>query len=191
MPYVDFCDGGTVMSKVGMAPDLETSVLFGRSSSFSGYLQGICRCYLVNEELQLQFGASSAWLDSVPWRLVGELFNHAFSLMYFCILCYILKPILTSTAEGLAGDSVFHYLHSLSSVAGLWGSSWVLFFSEGSRTGRASRIPSWEILYLSLFPSSTGFPGGAVIKNLPTSAGDSDLISGSGRSSGLENGKPL
>ena len=82
-----------------------------------------------------------------------------------------------------------------STVCHLWGGSGALpecfYFSGGSITGRASRIPSWEILCLSLFPSSAGFPGGAVIKNLPTSAGDSGLISGSGRSSGLENGKPL
>ena len=42
MPYVDFCDGSTVMSKVGMAPDLETSVFWEEHLIFrlsSGYLQ--------------------------------------------------------------------------------------------------------------------------------------------------------
>ena len=39
-----------------------------------------------------------------------------------------------------------------------------------------------------------GFPGGAVVKNLPASAGDTGdvgLIPGSGRSSGGGNGNPL
>ena len=39
-----------------------------------------------------------------------------------------------------------------------------------------------------------GFSGGAVVKNLPASAGDSrdlDLIHGSGRSSGVGNGNQL
>jgi len=39
-----------------------------------------------------------------------------------------------------------------------------------------------------------GFPGGAVVKNLPANAGDSrdaGLIPGSGRSSGEGNGNPL
>ena len=36
-----------------------------------------------------------------------------------------------------------------------------------------------------------GFPGGSVIKNLPANAGDTGLIPGSGRSSGVGNGKPL
>ena len=35
---------------------------------------------------------------------------------------------------------------------------------------------------------STGFPGGSVVKNLPANAGD--LIPGSGRSPGEENGYP-
>ena len=33
-----------------------------------------------------------------------------------------------------------------------------------------------------------GFPGGSVVKNLPANAGDSDLIPGSERSPGEENG---
>ena len=39
-----------------------------------------------------------------------------------------------------------------------------------------------------------GFPGGAVVKNLPVSAGDprdTGLILGSIRSPGIENGNPL
>ena len=36
-----------------------------------------------------------------------------------------------------------------------------------------------------------GFPGGSVAKNPPASAGDAGLISGSGRSPGEGNGKPL
>ena len=36
-----------------------------------------------------------------------------------------------------------------------------------------------------------GFPGGTVVKNLPASAGDMDLIPGSGRSPGGGHGNPL
>ena len=36
-----------------------------------------------------------------------------------------------------------------------------------------------------------GFPGGAVVKNLPANAGDTDLIPGSERSPGVGNGNPL
>ena len=36
-----------------------------------------------------------------------------------------------------------------------------------------------------------GFPGGSVVKNLPTNAGDVGLIPESGRSPGEENGNPL
>ena len=42
--------------------------------------------------------------------------------------------------------------------------------------------------------SYTGFPGGAVVKNVPASAGavrDMDLILGGGRSPGVGNGNPL
>ena len=38
---------------------------------------------------------------------------------------------------------------------------------------------------------SLGFSGGSVVKNSPANAGDSDLIPGSGRSPGGENGSPL
>ena len=36
-----------------------------------------------------------------------------------------------------------------------------------------------------------GFPGGSVVKHLPTKAGDAGSIPGSGRSPGEENGNPL
>ena len=36
-----------------------------------------------------------------------------------------------------------------------------------------------------------GFPGGAMVKNLPANAGDACLIPGSGRSPGGGNGNPL
>ena len=36
-----------------------------------------------------------------------------------------------------------------------------------------------------------GFPGGTVVKNLPTNAGDTSWIPGSGRSPGGRNGYPL
>ena len=36
-----------------------------------------------------------------------------------------------------------------------------------------------------------GFPGGAVVRNLSASAGDTDSTPGSGRSSGEGNGNPL
>ena len=36
-----------------------------------------------------------------------------------------------------------------------------------------------------------GVPGGSVVKNPPTNAGDMGLIPGSGRSPGGENGNPL
>ena len=39
--------------------------------------------------------------------------------------------------------------------------------------------------------STMGFPGGSVVKNLPTNAGDISLIPGSGRSSEDGNGNPL
>ena len=50
------------------------------------------------------------------------------------------------------------------------------------------------ILFVSNDMLILGFPGGAVVKNLPTSAGDagdSGLISGWGRFHGEGNGKPL
>ena len=40
-------------------------------------------------------------------------------------------------------------------------------------------------------PVQKDFPGGSVVKNLPTSAGDEGSISGSGRSPGEGNSNPL
>ena len=40
-------------------------------------------------------------------------------------------------------------------------------------------------------PYSEGFPGGSVVKNPPANAGDTGLISGSGRSPGKRIGNPL
>ena len=39
--------------------------------------------------------------------------------------------------------------------------------------------------------SALGFQGGSVVKNLPATAGDVDLIPGSGKSPGEGNGNPL
>ena len=36
-----------------------------------------------------------------------------------------------------------------------------------------------------------GFPGGAVVKNLPASVGDVGLVPGLGKSPGVGNGNPL
>ena len=47
-----------------------------------------------------------------------------------------------------------------------------------------------DFLNLYLMSSFPGFPGGAVVKNLPAKAGDTSLISGLGRSPGERNGKP-
>ena len=41
------------------------------------------------------------------------------------------------------------------------------------------------------FANYMGFPGGAVVKNLPASAGDVGLIPWLGRSPGAGNGNPL
>ena len=41
------------------------------------------------------------------------------------------------------------------------------------------------------FANYMGFPGGAVVKNLPANAGDVGLIPGLGRSPGVGNGNPL
>ena len=41
------------------------------------------------------------------------------------------------------------------------------------------------------YTSIRGFPGGSVLKNLPANARDAGLITGSGKSPGEGNGKPL
>ena len=46
------------------------------------------------------------------------------------------------------------------------------------------------MIYLKTVKAATGFSGGAVIKNLPASAGDADLIPGSGKSPEIGNGNP-
>ena len=46
-------------------------------------------------------------------------------------------------------------------------------------------------LFLSMYHSLMGFPGGSVVKNPPANAGDAGLISGLGRSPGEGNGNPL
>ena len=47
-----------------------------------------------------------------------------------------------------------------------------------------------DFLNLHLMSSFLGFPGSAVVKNLPAKAGDTGSISGLGRSPGEGNGKP-
>ena len=47
------------------------------------------------------------------------------------------------------------------------------------------------MLYLGKNKHIKGFPGGSVIKNLPTNAGNLGLIPGSGRSPGEGNGNLL
>ena len=57
-----------------------------------------------------------------------------------------------------------------------------------------SNTTSQPLSLLPLVLIMRGFPGGAVVKNLPASAGDprnAGLIPGSGRSPGLGNGNPL
>ena len=56
----------------------------------------------------------------------------------------------------------------------------------------------WKLLFKNFIYAGMGiyrgFPGGAVVKNLPANAGDSrdaGLIPGSGRFSGERNGNPL
>ena len=48
-----------------------------------------------------------------------------------------------------------------------------------------------EIFCIYLYYVLLGFPSGSVVKNPPANAGDPDLIPGSGRSPGEENGYPL
>ena len=71
---------------------------------------------------------------------------------------------------------------------------------DGSSARLSHRIPlSLSSLTFQTLTSGkpafpTGFPGGAVVKNLPANAGDTKdagLIHGSGRSPGVGNGNPL
>ena len=58
---------------------------------------------------------------------------------------------------------------------------------------------SWNIAHVTVtktkkkrrFVCSRGFPGGSGVKNPPVNAGEVDLILGSGRSPGEENGNSL
>ena len=78
---------------------------------------------------------------------------------------------------------------------------WVaILFSRGSsllrhHTRMAGRFFTvWATRGKSSIPQAWGFPSGAVVKNLPASAGDirdRGLIPGSGRSPGVESGNPL
>ena len=54
-----------------------------------------------------------------------------------------------------------------------------------------SDFNSFRYTYLCAYTYIEGFPGGSVVKNLPANAGDTGLISGSGRSSGKRNGNLL
>ena len=62
--------------------------------------------------------------------------------------------------------------------------------------GALSRAVNWTKLFSSIHLKSTNkctitCPGGAVVKNSPANAGDTNLIPGSGRSPGGGNGNPL
>ena len=60
------------------------------------------------------------------------------------------------------------------------------------KLGRFPRSRKWQpTLYIYIFMSYWGFPGGSIVKNLPANAGDAGLIPGSGRFPGGENGNPL
>ena len=48
-----------------------------------------------------------------------------------------------------------------------------------------------DLLCISIFRGSQGFPGGSVAKNLPANAGVVGLIPESGRPPGIEHGHPL
>ena len=48
----------------------------------------------------------------------------------------------------------------------------------------------FEVLLCRLLRCNLGFLGGSVVQNLPANAGDTDLIPGSGRSSGGGNSNP-
>lgn len=89
-----------------LAPDLETSV-FGRSTSFSGYLQGICKCYLMNKVAVTLWGIISLTLDSVL-EACGGAFQLCLLFNVYLYLVLLVLSICASTAEELAGDHVFH-----------------------------------------------------------------------------------
>ena len=51
--------------------------------------------------------------------------------------------------------------------------------------------PCYDDFYFTAEISNKDFPGGSVVKNLPTNAGDAGSIPGSGRFPGEEDGNPL
>ena len=65
---------------------------------------------------------------------------------------------------------------------------WILRCSSVVLSVPVCVILAWNVVKV------TGFPGGAVVKNLPANAGDArdaGSIPGSGRSPGVGNGNPL
>ena len=65
-------------------------------------------------------------------------------------------------------------------------------------TGKTIALTIWtcvgkvlSLLFNTLSKFVMGFPGGAVVRNLPASAGDVSFIHGSGRSPGVVNDNPL
>ena len=62
--------------------------------------------------------------------------------------------------------------------------------SKASR-GICRTVPYQYTAYFILIPNLQGFPGGAVVKNLPANAGDAGSVPGSGRLPGGGNGNPL
>ena len=79
----------------------------------------------------------------------------------------------------------------------LWENSlanWSSVYQSGSRFNKKSTGSVWALVFMSTHLYTWGFPGGAVVKNPPASAGDprdTGLILGSRRSPGVENGNPL
>ena len=68
------------------------------------------------------------------------------------------------------------------------------FPSREDRTHRKGHLELQRMWLVVFNRPQTGFPGGAVVKNLPADAGDTGdtgLIPGSGRSPGEGNGNPL
>ena len=61
--------------------------------------------------------------------------------------------------------------------------------TETARSGASKYLQTRSNFMLNNLPP--GFPGGSVVKNLPTNAGDAGLIPGSGRSPGRGHGNTL